>query len=83
MKAFIVQARLNFDDPVVGVYSSMEQAVKRAKQFEKKPELVDKYVDAWDVTGWIGATVYECNGTRIPVNVYGPGGGSPLRKKAS
>ena len=59
LDCYIVQVRLAFDDPVVGVYADLQSAIRRAKHFIKNPGKAGDFVDASDVTGWIGIDVYE------------------------
>ena len=64
-KCYIVQMRMNLDDPVVGVYPTLKQARNRALAVFRHPEKSVKYVQAGDVSGFIGVSIYRAQGARI------------------
>lgn len=62
MIAYVVVARCYLDDPICGVYSRLDSAVRRANKVFRNPKPSD--------VGLIEMTVFKCHGATEPEVVW-------------
>ena len=63
-EAYIVLAVCNFDDVMMGVYATLAEAKRRARQVFKNPDLIFESPQPND-TGFICTRVYKGKGTEF------------------
>ncbi len=67
---YVVLARCNFDDVIVGAYTKLVHAKRRANQVDLSPELRFKTKCMANDTGYIRTCVYAVCGAKVIGEVY-------------